>query len=241
MAYTVTNLIKMTFHYGFFSLVFILVLFFQNIIGFSIIKTGYYFIFLGIMYFITAFFSGNIIRRIGPRLPSFLGLVFFALAFFLFFQLKVDFSMIQLIVALVFCGFALALLFPATRILSYISLVPEQSITTSSIFFTNALIGGSIGIAMSSSILYFESSKYLLKQLELENIQLGSFQVLQKAAHGVLPIDKLKNYISEDISRELTMTIKEAFMKGFSKAMLVCMILCVVSLAFTYFMRKEKI
>jgi len=138
---------------GMFGSTFLLPLYLQNSMGYTALQSGMVFLPVGILQGSIAPFVGMTVDRINPKIPIFIGISLLALSFYV----NTDFSFMSehhyVMTSLYIRGFGMGMIFTPLNTLSLVSIPREQMAQASSIMNTNRQIGGSLGVAIMSTLL----------------------------------------------------------------------------------------
>jgi len=147
------SIFMIIFGMGMFGSTFLLPLYLQNAMGYTALQSGMVFLPVGIMQGSIAPFIGMTIDRTNPKIPIFIGISLLALSFYV----NTDFSFMSehhyVMTSLYLRGFGMGMIFTPLNTLSLVSIPREQMAQASSITNTNRQIGGSLGVAIMSTLL----------------------------------------------------------------------------------------
>jgi DHA2 family methylenomycin A resistance protein-like MFS transporter len=141
---------------GFYSLLFILPLYFQQIKSYSVLMTGLAVLPLPGLTAIGSFLGGRMTSYIGSRIPMIIGYGVAALGFLsIFIMLKENTEYFKLILPLALIGLGASFTMPAATIAT-IHAVPEDNAgIASGTFNTSRQIGTLLGVALAGTIISF--------------------------------------------------------------------------------------
>jgi DHA2 family multidrug resistance protein len=147
------NLVMLIFSMGMFGSTFLLPLYLQNSMGYTAVQAGAVFLPVGIIQGIMSPIAGKVSDHFSPKAPIILGVVILGLSFVLNSQLTYlsenDFIMLSLYMR----GFAMGIVFTPLSNLSLLTIPREQMAQASGISNTIRQFGGSIGVAMFTTLL----------------------------------------------------------------------------------------
>jgi DHA2 family multidrug resistance protein len=189
--FALLNIVKIIINFIYFSLLFILSLFLQNIIGYSALYAGYLLLFLTLAYGILSVPAGKLVDKIGIVIPLSVGMGLLAMSTFMFAMLYFYYSLYLVIIALLLAGISIGLTIPASGTAVIFSVAREKLGSAMGIFFTTGFIAGSLGVGISGLLLNV-LSKYKLNTLLIQdNITLSNIQLnqLQLWASGISHIE----------------------------------------------------
>ena len=233
--FTIINIVRAVITYIYLTILFVLVLYLQNIIGINPLTTGLLLLFMTVAFGVMSPISGKLIDRFGAYVPMLISLLILTIIIFMFAELTVVTSFYMLAFMLLVSGIVFAVLLTATNIVA-LSVVPEQQIgVASSVFFTIGIGGGMLGVAISGTIMALLSKSYLINQLILHNINIAQAKMplLIKVANGSHSITKIGN--------NLVPIVQQSFLHAFHWVMLVCTMLAFVSLVLMLFAKKKRV
>lgn len=139
--------------YNFTATLFMFGLYFQNILGFTVVETGVIFLYMTIVFGMLSYLGGHITDRFGLRLPALLGLGCMGLGCCLSLFLN-QYSPMPLIAgALMFIGAGLGLCMTPFNKGFLEAVDPKVMNTASGVFNMGSTLGCALGIVISSSIL----------------------------------------------------------------------------------------
>jgi len=143
----------MIFGMGMFGSTFLLPLYLQNSMGYTALQSGMVFMPVGIIQGCIAPFVGLTVDKTNPKIPIFIGICLLALSFYV----NTDFSFMSehhyVMTALYLRGFGMGMIFTPLNTLSLANVSREQTAQASSILNTIRQIGGSLGVAVMSTLL----------------------------------------------------------------------------------------
>ena len=138
---------------GMFGSTFLLPLYLQNSMDYTALQSGMVFLPVGIIQGCIAPFVGITSDRINPKIPIFIGICLLTISFYV----NTDFSFMSehryVMTSLYLRGFGMGMIFTPLNTLSLLSLPREKMAQASSIMNTNRQIGGSLGVAIMSTLL----------------------------------------------------------------------------------------
>lgn len=169
---------------GWFTMIFILGLYYQSVKGMDPFRSGLCFLPLSLTYGLISPYGGRIIDRFGFRRPVLAGLVSYIVAFGLFALVTVSTPGWFLILPSLFFGLGCALFSPG-MISEILEITPEEKHgTASGVYYMLTLVGGTLGIAVTGYLLGREGGNRLLGYLASTDLRLDAGQV--SALRGLL-------------------------------------------------------
>jgi EmrB/QacA subfamily drug resistance transporter len=147
---------------GLFGMFFFASLYVQEILGYSPLKAGLAFLPITVGIAVGAGFSQQLIRRFGVRNISIVGLTLAAAGLLYLTQLPVDGSYVSdLLVGLVPMSIGMGLVFVPITLLATSGVSADDSGLASGLFNTAQQVGGSLGLAILSTLAASQTSKLL--------------------------------------------------------------------------------
>ena len=147
------NLVMLVFSMGMFGSTFLLPLYLQNSMGYTAVQAGSVFLPVGIIQGIMSPVAGKMSDKFSPKFPIILGVVLLGLSFILNSQLTYlsenNFVMLSLYIR----GFAMGIVFTPLSNLSLLTIPREKMAQASGISNTIRQFGGSLGVAMFTTLL----------------------------------------------------------------------------------------
>jgi MFS transporter, DHA2 family, multidrug resistance protein len=148
-----SNLVMLVFSMGMFGSTFLLPLYLQNSMGYTALQSGSVFIPVGIIQGIMSPISGKFSDRFGAKLPVIIGVSLLVLSFYLNSNLSFLSERSYVMTSLYCRGFGLGLIFTPLSTLSLATISREKMAQASGISNTVRQIGGSLGVALLSTVL----------------------------------------------------------------------------------------
>ena len=159
-----TNGLRFIFQYCFFALLFILGLYLINNQNYSPELAGSIQLYMSVAFFVTSLIISKVSNWIGSYKLTTIGFFISTVAFLLLALLGRTVSMVQLSIALILVGVAIGILFATTTTMAMAAVKEEDRSVAIGVFLTIALIGGAIGVAISSVIIQSQAT-YLIQHL----------------------------------------------------------------------------
>jgi len=147
------NLFMFIFGMGMFGSTFLLPLYLENAMGYTALQAGAVFLPVGIIQGCIAPLVGLTADKTNPKIPLFIGICLLSLSFYS----NTHFSFMSehnyIMIALYLRGFGMGMIFTPLNSLSLLNIPREQMAQASSITNTMRQIGGSLGIAILTTLL----------------------------------------------------------------------------------------
>jgi DHA2 family multidrug resistance protein len=147
------NLFMLVFGLGMFGSTFLLPLYLQNSLGYSALQSGAVFLPVGIIQGATAPLVGMVSDKTNPKIPLITGIVLLAFSFFLNYHLSFMSEKPFIMLSLYLRGLGMGMIFTPLSTMSLMTISREQMAQASSISNTVRQIGGSLGVAVLSTML----------------------------------------------------------------------------------------
>ncbi len=138
---------------GLFGSTFLLPLFLQSSLNYTVLQSGLVFFPVGVIQAIMSPISGIMSDKINPKVPAFLGVVLLALGLFLNSHLSLWSEHSQIMVALYVRGFGMGLLFTPLSTIALNGIPKRKMAQASGLFNVIRQIGGSFGVAIFGALL----------------------------------------------------------------------------------------
>jgi len=228
--------------YAFFSVLFCLPIYLQNIIGYSPFITGLFIFCLTAVFGFSSFFIGAWLDRVGIFWPLILSAIFVFISLFLLAQLGLNLSIILLIIALLLFGFGKSIMSSGGVALNLDALPKERLGVGMAISYGMLFLSAILGVAISGSLISLLSVHHLHVLLFQHRILLtrAEFLSLRNVVHGAQSIESLWHIFSQLHMMQLTPIIKECFVYGFSRVMYFNAFVSLLGLCLTVFLKDKR-
>lgn len=240
--FALVNIIRAVVIYVFLVILFVFALYLQNIVGLSAFAAGFLLIFMTLAFAISSPLSGKVIDLIGGYFPILIALVLLVITLSLFITVT-ELTPIYMVAGLLtLCGIAFGILVTGTNVVA-LNRVPEPQIgAASGAFYTVAIFGGVVGVAVSGTMMALLSKSYLIKQLLARHVSVSSAKMLLliKTANGSHSINKISQNFMPTVAKELIPIAKHAFLYAFHWIMFICAILVFISIILMLFIKRRK-
>jgi DHA2 family multidrug resistance protein len=180
------NIFMMIYGMGMFGSTFLLPLYLQDSLGYTALQSGALFLPVGIIQGCIAPIVGVATDKTNPKIPIFIGICLFALSFYV----NTDFSFMSehhnIMTSLYLRGFGMGMIFTPLSSLALLNIPHEQMAQASSIMNTIRQIGGSLGIAVLTTMLTARTNFHSQVYGEAINSQSEAFRnVTQNMAYYI--------------------------------------------------------
>jgi MFS transporter, DHA2 family, multidrug resistance protein len=194
------NAIMLLFGMGMFGSTFLLPLYLQNSMGYTALQSGSVFLPVGIIQGFVSPIAGRFSDKVNPKIPLVIGLGLLILSFYLNSSLSFLTEHSFIMTTLYIRGFGMGLIFTPISSLSLSSIPRDKMAQASGISNTVRQIGGSLGVALLSTLLAARVNFHA--QVFGGSIQSGS-QVFQNTTRN------LTNYIQHNAGSSLATATKQ--------------------------------
>ncbi len=160
--FSVTNGVALILAFGMMGVFFLLPIFLQSILGYSVIKAGLVMTPLAAVVIFSAPASGMISDRFGAKWPMFVGMLITATGFFLTMRaMQVDATWQSLALPFAVSGFGIGMVMPPATSGVMGSVATEKSGQASGVLSTGRQIGSVLGIAVMGALLQNRAAVYV--------------------------------------------------------------------------------
>jgi len=195
------NAVMLVFGMGMFGSTFLLPLYLQNSMGYTALQSGAVFLPVGILQGLISPIAGSFSDKINAKVPLFLGIGLLVFSFYLNSNLSFLTEHSFVMTSLYLRGFGMGLIFTPLSSLSLATISREQMGQASGITNTVRQIGGSLGVAVLSTML--TSRVNFHAQVFGGSIQTGS-QIFQNTIHN------LTSYIQHNAGSSLASATRQS-------------------------------
>ncbi len=147
------NIIMLVFSIGMFGSTFLLPLYLQNSMGYTALQSGAVFLPVGIIQGAISPLSGLYADKTNPKIPIFIGVILLVLSFYINSKLSFLSEHSFIMTSLYIRGFAMGIIFTPLSTLSLLTIPREKMAQASGISNTVRQIGGSLGVAILTTLL----------------------------------------------------------------------------------------
>jgi EmrB/QacA subfamily drug resistance transporter len=158
-------ILRLLFMMSFSATLFIIPLYLQNIIGYSPLATGLMMLAMTAFIAVTSPISGYFIDKVGFAIPVLLSMILALIAALTGFFLSAQGELLPLLLVLILLGIATGIHFSATIMGVNQQVDSKDAATAMGVFFTMALFGAAIGVALAGNVLASVSQYWLLHNL----------------------------------------------------------------------------
>ncbi len=219
----------------------ILSLLFQNILGYSSLETGIYFLIATFSFAIISTFSGKLQKHFSPRILIITAFVFY-IPFFIWFALITQQTPSwELGIIYLLYGIGSGIGFPVL-LNTTLELAPANKRgMASGILYACLFAGGSVGAILVGALINTIAPKFLQHQLQHLGISLthSIHKTLIAVATGVRSIHTLANYPQEHLAKLFVTITSQSFFNAFRITMIVFVIISIVTACTAWFIKKR--
>ncbi len=147
------NLFMMIFGLGMFGSTFLLPLYLQNSMGYTALQSGAVFLPVGIIQGLMSPLVGFFSDKTNPKIPLFAGIILLVISFVINYNLSFMSEHSFVMLSLYIRGFGMGLIFTPLSSMALLTISREQMGQASSIMNTVRQIGGSLGVAILTTLL----------------------------------------------------------------------------------------
>ncbi len=148
-----TNIVMLVFSMGMFGSTFLLPLYLQNSLGYTALQSGAVFLPVGIIQGAIAPVAGRFADKVDAKIPVIIGVALMVLSFYLNAQLSYLTERPFIMLSLYIRGLGMGLMFTPLTTLGLLTISREKMAQASGISNTIRQIGGSLGVAILSTVL----------------------------------------------------------------------------------------
>jgi hypothetical protein len=147
-----------------------------------------------------------------------------------------------LILPLIFIGISsisIGIILPCATVAALKSVPHSKAGTASGILYTNASIGGAIGIGTTGALVGYVGFHYFKNLLLANNLRFNQTRLdsLMRIVSGTGSIKNLFVNFNQVTAGKLLPLAKQSFIHGFAVTMWACVLLTIVALGLTFFVR----
>lgn len=176
------NLFMLIFGLGMFGSTFLLPLYLQNSLGYTALQSGAVFLPVGIIQGLVSPMVGLVSDKTNPKIPVLVGIGLLAASFFINYNLSFMSEHSFIMLSLYLRGLGMGMIFAPLSSLMLLTIPREHMAQASSITNTARQIGGSLGVAILSTLLTSRTNFHA--QLYGQGIESTS-QSFQNVTHGM--------------------------------------------------------
>ena len=175
------NLVMVIFSMGMFGSTFLLPLYLQNTMGYTALQAGSVFLPVGVIQGMMSPISGKISDKFSPKVPIIIGVIVLGISFILNSKLSYLSEHNFIMLSLYLRGFAMGIIFTPLSALMLVTMPKEKMAQASGITNTIRQLGGSLGVAMFTTMLTIRINYHT--QIFGTAIQSGSQEFKNTVAH----------------------------------------------------------
>jgi len=236
------NLIRVNFNFVYFSLLFALGLFLQNILGYSTLHASYLLLALTLVFGVIAIPCGKLVDKIGVKTPLLIGLFLLFIGTIFLASTRYYLTLANLLSAFTLIGLSIAFLVPASGAGALFAVPKERGGSAMGIFFTGGFIAAGLGVAISGLMLDLLSTSKLMGLLTHAglNFSVTQIQNLKEIASGISTFVAHQDTLPREFVAQLNPIVHTAFLYAFYWLMLLGAILSFIGLLFAFALKFPK-
>jgi DHA2 family multidrug resistance protein len=238
------NLVMLIFAIGMFGSTFLLPLYLQNSMNYTAVQAGAVFLPVGIIQGMMSPIAGKISDKINPKIPMIIGVTVLGFSFMLNSQLSYLSEHHFIMISLYLRGFAMGIIFTPLSNLMLLTMPREKMAQASGITNTVRQLGGSLGVAVFTTLLTTRINYHMqtfgeavqTSSQEFRNVtaQLAQFAQQSVGSNMATAAQQGKYMIVQHVS-------KQAYIAGIDDDFWVAAIITLVSLVPVLIMRSKKV
>lgn len=236
--YRTVNIIRCFFQYVFYGAFFILPIYFQNIVGYSILKTGVLMIAITLMLGLISQIAGRAIDKIGPCIPFYIGHAFGVAGFIMLAFTGANPSLVYIVFALVGFGVYLGITLPGVNVVAMKSLPVAKAGQGMSILFTTAAVSSVIGVAITALLIKTISLYLVAHAVNLNQFDVTQVDLIKRFNDGTTKLADFKKLATPGILHLLPV-LKLSFIKAYHAAIWVFVGMIVLGALFIPWLRER--
>jgi EmrB/QacA subfamily drug resistance transporter len=224
------NIVSALLMFGLIGILFLLVLYFQIVLGYSAVKTGLVLLPMSAIVVFIAPMAGRMAERNGVRWILASGMLIIAIAIFFMAHLSVDTSWQSLLVPLIFAGVGMGLIMAPVNTVMMATAKVEQSGAASGVMTTMRQIGSLLGIAVLGAVLQSRLVSGLIAAINsTAGIPLGAkTTIIDAINNGTVSTGGLSGMIGSGLPETIQVAIKQMFTIEFANALNTAMIVAAI-------------
>lgn len=238
-----SNLVMMIFSMGMFGSTFLLPLYLQNSMGYTAVQAGSVFLPVGIIQGIMSPIAGKMSDKFNPKFPIILGVVLLGLSFVLNSKLTYLSENSFVMLSLYIRGFAMGIVFTPLSNLSLLTIPREKMAQASGISNTIRQFGGSLGVAMFTTLLISRVNYH--SQMYGAAIQSGSQQFKNVASNLAFYAQQhvggnMATAVQQSKYMILSHVNKQAYIQGIDDDFWIAALITLIGVIPVFIMRSKK-
>ncbi len=193
--YVTILVVRLFFMFSMIGLLFIIPLYLQNILGLNSLYAGLLMLCMTALVAVASFITGKILDKKGFKGPIFASMIIAAISCLMMHFLQPQLNIMLLVVSLLCFGIATGIHIPATIDGALKQASAKNHGAAIGLFFTIAMLGGSMGVAISGSIINLHSHTLLTDFLTSHTSAVPA-NILLQAANGMYNVFTLPPQLS---------------------------------------------
>lgn len=192
---------RFTVMFVFMAQMFLLPLFFQNVLGFSVLKTGLTLLLITVSLALFSVVAGKMSDRVGFKWPILISIIVLISSCVLFLFVSSSPSYFLLVVCLLLFGAAIGLHIPST-VHGALEVTPKAHAGTAvGLFFTLAFVGATVGVSVATELVSLLATHAFNQAVVNGHLLLSSVEhsTLMEVATGVRSVQTMHAHISGNL------------------------------------------
>lgn len=241
--FTAGNITSALLMFGLMGILFLLILYFQIILGFSAVKTGLVLLPMSAMVVFIAPLAGKMAERKGVRWILASGMLLISIAIFFMADLSVDTAWQSLIIPLILAGVGMGLVMAPVSTVIMASACVEKSGAASGVMTTMRQIGSLLGIAVLGAVLQSQLASGMISAVNNTNEipQEIKTPIINAINDGAISAGGMSGISTGDMPEAaqaaMAQIVSVEFASSLNTAMIVAAIFCLVGVVAALFIR----
>jgi len=238
------NIVSALLMFGLIGILFLLVLYFQIVLGLSAVKTGLVLLPMSAVVVFIAPMAGRMAERNGVRWILASGMLIISIAIFFMADLSIDTTWQSLIVPLIFAGVGMGLIMAPVNTVMMAAARVEQSGAASGIMTTMRQIGSLLGIAVLGAVLQSRLASGLISAVNSTDgiTQEIKTMIVNAINEGAINAGGMSGMIGSGMPESVQAAMVHMFITEFASslntAMIVAAIFCLAGAAAALFIKN---
>jgi MFS family permease len=240
--YLLITLIRILNIYASFAIMFILPLYFQNILDMSPVQAGLMILIMVAMYVILSPFMGKWLDKAGYKKPLIISVTTGLLACVFIANLNLTLNLWILIIGFLLFGLSKGIMLPCSVGIALNNLPKAKAGAGLGMFYSLSFLGGICGVAITGAIISFLSFHKVITGISKFgfNLTADKLAIVKKVASGAMTTSHLKLYFTSAQVDKLLPLVKNGFIFGFSISIWLIVLLSFISLILAFFVTTNS-
>lgn len=236
------NILRVFVQYMLIATVMLLPLLMQNVLAFSVIKSGLVMMSISIVFGLLSPWGGWMYDVFGARRPIVIAFILSALAFYLLSYVNQSSSLLYFISAQLMFGAAIGIIYPCLSTTGIQAVPSSDSSTGAGVIFMSTMFGGALAAVISAMMLIIQGGNRLLQLLQQQHISLPRntlYTVKHLLSHASFSIHDV-SYFDTVTAQHVIAMAQQAFVAVYANIMLLAMILSLLAAVIGFFCLPDK-